>query len=307
MLKKIDYSMNLYFLPATIKSAIDNLNSNFITEIRLRCRQAVIIEYLGEYKYLNGTGVSSEKNSAIICENVEKVLYSAMEGSVFAYAEQLKSGFITVDGAIRIGVAGEYVYDGENVVSVKNVTSLNIRIPHNAVGCCNEIYQKIAVPYVKNTLIFSPPGFGKTTILRDLARKLSYEQNKNVLVFDERYEIAGANLNGLAYDLGPRCDVVRGKQKLSAIANSIRAMKPQIIITDELYGDNDIKAVKYAQECNISVIASSHSTDKNALKQMPFELFIELTGVGKRAVVYDKNFNIVGDSAAFGRVGCGNL
>ena len=135
--------MNLYFLPEKIKRAIDNLNLNFITEIRLRAGQPVIIQYKGEYKYINYFGVTDSLSGAIICENAESVLYAAMEKSVYAYTEQLKNGFVTVDGGVRIGIAGEYVTQDRNVVTVKNVTSLNIRIPHDVIGVADGLYKAI--------------------------------------------------------------------------------------------------------------------------------------------------------------------
>lgn len=299
--------MTLYFLPEKIKRAIDNLNLYHITEIRLRVGQPVIIQYRGEYKYINDYGATNNPSGAIICENAESALYAAMEKSVYAYTEQLKNGFVTVDGGVRIGIAGEYVTQDKNVVTVKNVTSLNIRIPHDVTGVAESLYKTISVEGIKSTLIFSPPGYGKTTLLRDLARNISRSCNLNVLIFDERNEISGLDGSGKGFELGRNCDVVRGANKLYAFVNAIRVMSPQVLITDELYGDIDAQAVSYAAECGISVIASSHSVDVQVLKTMPYERFVKLTGIGKEAVVYDKNFNFVCNCATVGRAGNGGL
>ena len=88
------------------------------------------------------------------------------------------------------------------------------------------------------------------------------------------------------------------KNRNSAITGAIRAMKPQLIITDELYGDEDISAMQYAVDCGIYVIASTHVCNKDILKTMPFEYFAELTGIGENPLIYDKNFNIVGSGGA---------
>lgn len=292
--------MNLYFLPDDLKRALLNLNLNFLAEIRLRQGQPVIIQYRGEYTYINEFSACSAPRNAIVCQSAEKVLYAAMEKSVYAYSEQLKRGFITVGGGIRIGIAGEYVMQGGEVVTVKNVTSLNIRIPHDIYGAADGIYSAISGEKLKNTLIFSLPGFGKTTILRDLARTVSLKTHLNVLIFDERHEISA----GGGFELGESCDIVRGGNKITAFANAVRVMRPQVIVTDELYGD-DYKAVQYVSECGITVIASAHTVDKEFLRSLPFEAFVELTGAGKEAVVYDKNFDIVCHCSTVGRAGNG--
>lgn len=299
--------MYLYFLPEELRRALDNLNHNLLTEIRLRKGQPVIIEYCGEYRYINNFGVTTDIKSAVLCESAESALYAAMEKSVYAYSEQLKNGFITVDGGIRIGIAGEYVTQGSEIVTVKNVTSLNIRIPHDVFGIADEIYENVFARGQYNILIFSPPGFGKTTMLRDLVRNISGGSRENVLVFDERNEISAQDGDGKGFDLGSTSDVVRGSDKLTAVVNAIRVMRPQVIATDELYGKNDICAIEYARECGIKVIASSHSVDKTELKKMPFDVYIELKGIGKEAVVYDKNFDIVCNCTTVGRVGNGGF
>lgn len=286
-------------------SALNNVNLNYLNEIRLRSGQPVIIQYRGEYKYINKYGISSNCDNSLKCDCAEAVLNAAMSGNVYVYSEQLKNGFITIDGGIRIGIAGEYVMQGNEIVTVKSITSLNIRIPHDVLGVADEIYGTVCGSVIKNTLIFSPPGFGKTTLLRDLARKISYNTDKNILIFDERNEISATDGDNKGFDLGKGCDVVRGGNKLTAFKNSIRVMRPEVIITDELYGDKDVNAVKYAIDCGIAVIASSHTIDRQKLKILPFDLFVELFGIGKEIVVYDKNFNTVCNCSAVGRIGTG--
>ncbi len=299
--------MNLYFLPSEILSALNNVNFNYLNEIRLRSGQPVIIQYRGEYKYINEYGVTSNSAQALTCVNAENVLNASMSGNVYVYSEQLKDGFITVDGGVRIGIAGEYVMQGGEIVTVKRVTSLNIRIPHDVCGAADGIYGPVCENGIKNTLIFSPPGFGKTTLLRDLARKLSQNTDLSVLIFDERNEIAAADGDGKGFDLGKGCDIVRGGNKITAFKNSIRVMRPDVIITDELYGNDDVNAVGYATDCGIAVIASSHITDRNKLKNLPFGLYVELHGIGREIVVYDKNFDTVCNCSSVGRIGNGNL
>lgn len=285
--------VNLNFLPQQLRKAVGYLNQNFLSEIRIRKGQPVIIEYFGEYQYINDFGHSRWEKGAIIVDDVQEVLNAAMHSSVYAYSEQLKRGFISADGGIRIGVCGEYVTESGKINAVRGVTSLNIRIPHCVDGCGKNVLELTQKESLHSTLLFSRPGFGKTTMLRDIAKTLGGKYN--VLVFDERCEISAIDSNGRGYNLGVRCDIIRGGDKLSAFPNAIRAMKPQIIVTDELYGDDDFAAVSYAADCGIAVFASTHVTDRSKLKEKPFDYFVELKGIGKEQIVYDKNFNLVGN------------
>lgn len=282
--------MGLSFLPQEISSALSHINYNLLSEIRLRQGLPVVIEYRGEYGYLTPTGFSKDGRQALIGENVSAVLSAAFGGNLFNYTEQMKSGFVTVGHGVRIGLAGEYVTENGRVKTIRNLSSLNIRIPHDFTGCSKVICEKLFADSIKSTLIFSKPGLGKTTMLRDIAKNFS-EKICNVLVFDERNEIAAIDEHGVGFDLGSFADVIRSNNKLSAISSAIRAMKPDVIITDELYGDEDIAAVKYATDCGISVIASSHICRPDVLKTMPFEYFVKLTALDKPPEIYDKNFN----------------
>lgn len=286
--------MNLKFLPEPLLAAIRCLNINYLTEIRIRRGQPVIIEYRGEYVYIDSFGVTASADRALRIYDVDGLFANALSDGLYAYAEQLRNAFVTLDGGVRVGVAGEYIISGGKVSAVRHITSLNIRIPHDISGCADKIYNVTQSGKLSSILIFSPPGLGKTTMLRELARKFS--RKYNVLVVDERSEISAADCDGDGYDLGERSDVVRGGDKLTAFSSAIRAMKPRVIITDELYGQTDISAVKHAKECGITVCASTHVCDEEILRSMPFEYFCRLTGIGKEVIVYDKNFNIIGDS-----------
>lgn len=287
--------MSLSFLPPEVKASIDHLNFNRLSEIRLRRGQPVIVEYDGEYRFLGKFGLSSGKSDRVAVFDVASVLNAATNGCVYGYTEQIKGGFITVEHGVRIGIAGEYVTENGAVSTIKSVTSLNIRIPHNVTGCSDGVCGALFADGPKSVLLFSKPGMGKTTMLRDIARNITAASLKNVLIFDERGEISAMDGFGDGFEIGA-VDVVRCFNKLGAISSAIRAMKPDVIITDELYGEEDIKAVKYAADCGITIIASSHVTDRKILSEMPFEYFVELTAVNGSPLIYDKNFNPYSDS-----------
>ena len=286
--------MNLSFLPEELQIALSRLNLNFLTEIRIRRGQPVIIEYKGEYKYINKLGICDTPKNAIKAYDTAPIINAATGGCVYGYTEQMKSGFITVEHGVRIGLAGEYITQNGNVNTIANITSLNIRIPHNIEHCADYLFENLFLDGLHSTMLYSKPGNGKTTMLRDLAKSISEIKKVNVLIFDERNEIAAMDKSGNGFNLGDRVDVVRCSDKLSAISSAIRAMKPDVIVTDELYGEADLAAVSYAADCGICVLASSHITDENKLKKMPFEYFAHLTAIGRAPVIYDKNFIAIG-------------
>lgn len=288
--------MKLAFLPQDVLCGIKNLNINFLTEIRLRRGQPVMVEYGGKYCCLGRSGITAVKNSAIICGGVAETLNKAMDGCVYSYAEELKEGFITVEGGVRIGVAGEYVTESGRIKTISRPTSLNIRIPHVAFGCSQYVYEMLFKKSLTSALLFSRPGCGKTTMLRDLAANISRGHGANVLILDVRNEIAGATDE--FYDIGDTVDVVRSCDKLSSLQSAVRAMKPDIVITDELYGKDDAAAVKFARDCGINVIASSHVCDRLALEKLPFDYYVKLNGINLQPEIYDKDFDIVSDNSA---------
>lgn len=284
--------MGLSFLPAEINAALGHVNLNFITEIRLRQGRPVIVGKGEKYFYLNPYGLCPRRDNAIICGELAPIVNAACGGSIYSYAEQIRAGFITCEHGVRIGLAGEYVTERDRVNTVTGFTSLNIRIPHCVKGCAEYICKKLFTGFPPSVLIFSKPGLGKTTQLRDIAGFLS-GNGLNVLVFDERNEISATDGYGNGFDLGDFTDVVRAGNKLTAFESAIRAMKPDVIITDELYGEADFGAVGYAADCGIPVIASSHVIDPSKLKNLPFVYYVKLLSLFGQPVIYDKNFNPV--------------
>lgn len=281
--------MGLSFLPDEINAALSHLNANALTEIRLRQGKPVTVAYGEKYCYLSMFGLTERRENAIVCGEIAPIVNSATGGSVYSYAEQIRGGFITCGHGIRIGLAGEYVTSGENINTIAGFTSLNIRIPHDVKGCSAYICKNLLENSLKNILIFSKPGLGKTTQLRDMARFLSGKR-LNVLVFDERNEISATDGFGNGFDLGDNVDIIRSGNKLKAFESAIRSMRPDVIVTDELYGKADFEAVKYAADCGLCVIASTHITDGESLKRLPFEYFVELKSISGQPVIYDKNF-----------------
>ena len=194
----------LDFLPQNVKDAISHVNLKDVYEIRIRAEKPITVNYLGSYHYLSGYGVTSLREKALKCsvEDIADCVFKAGNYSVYSVEEQLKRGFITAECGERIGIAGEYVFEKGQPFALRNFSSLCIRVPHDVIGCGEEIYQRCMSDRVRNLLIASPPGLGKTTILRDFARILGEKSKLNVLICDERGEISAGKT-------GETCDVLK--------------------------------------------------------------------------------------------------
>ena len=282
----------LDFLPEQVRFAVNHINANKLYEIRLRANQPVRINFDGEYRYLGEFGFTDKKEKAVSVdrEDIEDCIYRAGNYSVYSVEEQLKNGYLTTEKGVRIGLAGEFVTENGQTIAVKNFTSLCIRIPHEIIGAGNEIYEICLKNRLRNLLIVSPPGIGKTTILRDLARILSNKTQKNILICDERGEIAQGSL-------GENCDILRFCSKEVAFSVGIRTLRPDIIITDEL-SKQDCNAVERAISAGICVLASAHFYQMNEIKTPFFGLFqryaiLDGKNIGKVRYIYDEKGELI--------------
>ncbi len=257
----------LSFLPNRYISYLNQIEYSTLYEIRLRAGFKVKLRVCHDNIYL-GDIVCSQKD-------IDEIIKNVTERSLYAFNESLKKGFLTTKNGIRIGVAGECVYDNGNIVTIKNISSLNIRIPHCIDGCSDKIYPHILNGQLYNSLVVSPPFYGKTTILKDIIKKLNNENNLSILLVDERSEfcsICGENIDNIKY-----CN------KEYAFSYAIRSMSPNVIITDELSEKKDWEAVKNAVNSGVKVIASCHG---NSLEQIRKKDFF-LCGVFERYIVLD--------------------
>ncbi|MDE6274789.1 MAG: hypothetical protein K2L87_07070 [Clostridiales bacterium] len=264
----------LDFLPPRMLNAVRHLNLNTLYELRIRADQPLRANIGGRYVYLGEDGAKLLAGNAIIPtrEEVEETLFSASGYSLHAVEEQLKQGFVTGKNGERIGIAGTFVYDKGGVLSLHSPTSLCVRIPHAVIGCAEEVYTRCMGDGLRSVLLMSPPGEGKTTLLRDLTRTVSERTHKNILVADERGELSSG-------DLGDTADVMRFADKLTAFTAGIRAMRPDVIVTDELLPE-DYPAVRRAVESGITVFASAHLTEYSAVPEKLFERYVLLNGLG---------------------------
>lgn len=261
-----------------IERALSHYDESAITEIRLRKGRPLVVS-MGKTQ----ERVRADGGFYVVTEDdVERVLGVATDHSLYAVNHQLVEGYLT-KGGVRIGVAGRGVMDGECLVTIKDVTSLVLRIPHSVTGCADKIMPQVFTDGVKSTLIISPPGAGKTTLLRDLARQAS--ATYATLVLDERFEFGGVDGS---LDLG-ESDVIRGMKKAVSYTFGLRSLSPEIVVTDEIFGGAEIKAIKDVVRAGVKVFASVHGKSLDGLRRDAefsklldcFEVFVTLAPVGK--------------------------
>ncbi|MCL1924793.1 MAG: stage III sporulation protein AA [Defluviitaleaceae bacterium] len=235
-----------------------------IREIRLRVNNPIIY-------YTDRENIIAH---ILTKEQLEQTIELMSGFSLYAFESELKNGFLTIKGGHRVGIAGEAVTENGKIKTLKNFSSINIRINRQIIGCCKELLPHIMKgEEVLNTCIISPPGFGKTTILRDLIRNLS--EKFTIGVVDERSELAACHLGIPQNDLGKRTDILDACPKSIGMEMLLRSMAPQIIAIDEL-GSGEEEQVKKILTAGIKLICTMHGSDMKEAKKLGLERYILL-------------------------------
>ena len=238
-----------------------------VNEIRLRAGKPVIVTEGGAEWFLSSTGAYTscmQEAWRPDRESLERIVKHVCSYSLYAYEEELRQGYITVAGGHRIGMVGQAVTDGDTKVkTLKYICGMNIRISHQIKGVAQPL-----LPWLykegrpRSVLIVSPPGCGKTTMLRDIVRYLSdgnpYGAGVTVGVVDERSEICGSYLGQPQNDVGIRTDVLDACPKGPGMTMLLRAMSPTVIAIDELGSEEEFRALRLAASCGSRVVATMH-------------------------------------------------
>lgn len=254
--------------PLPVRSALHRLSDTTLeklTEIRLRAHGITTVTLDGENLYLTDTGLCREPTRCvrISARELEEFLYRFCGGSVYAYEESIKRGFLTRSG-VRIGLCGEAVLQNGQMDGFSALTGLCLRIPHHVPGAAAPILSLYAQKGLRmgGILVISPPGVGKTTFLRDLAIGLSrdirtHSVNRGtfwrVCLLDERNEFYLPEVFS-----GCAVDVLAGLPKAKALDCAARVLSPQVVICDEIGTPEDVRAIREAHLGGIVFAASLH-------------------------------------------------
>ncbi len=227
-------------------------------------------------------------------EELESLLGHLCRYSLYAFTDEIRQGFLTVQGGHRVGLAGQVILDGDgHIKNMKYIRYLNIRIAHQIRGAADALMPCLFEEgRVMSTLLISPPGGGKTTMLRDLIRQVSdgtaYGSGVNVSVVDERSEIAGSYLGVAQNDVGLRTDVLDGCPKVEGMMQLIRSMAPQVLAVDEVGSLADVKALQMAGGCGCKLLATIHGGSMEEVRQKDYMRYVMEQRLFERYVMMDR-------------------
>ncbi len=260
----------LKYFPEKIKNVIEeNLADLNLEEIRIRNNKPIILKSSDQEKLIRYYPNSDEMMTILqlICEN-----------SIYTYQKQIAEGFVTLKGGHRVGLSGSCVMEKGEVINISYISSFNFRISRQIIGCSKNALKYILdmnKKIVKNTLIVSPPGSGKTTLLRDVIRQISSGiksvkfKGQTVGVVDERGEIASLYRGEAQNEIGSKTDVIENTSKSIGMKMLIRSMAPQVIVADEIGGQNDIEVIKYAMCSGCKGIFTAHGASFDDIYMNP--------------------------------------
>lgn len=240
-------------IPNNIKSQVQ--------EIHIRTNKPIVLYCGSKTYYLTASNqiVShwfSDNMLIVTQSDILETFQNICCYSVYTKQSEIINGFITLKGGHRAGICGTAFYNGENITSIRDITSINIRVARELKGVSESILNRIDITK-GGVLICGVPSCGKTTILRDMARLLSTENNLKVCVIDERGELGGTYSGVVQNDLG-LCDILDGYKKKDGIFHALRCMSPNVIICDEIGSENEVEGIKECLNSGVTVIASVH-------------------------------------------------
>jgi stage III sporulation protein AA len=292
-------------LPPAVRAAVSQLPPAVaakVEELRIREGRPLEAVYDGTYAFIRPDGRTdrpAEEAYRATREDCGLLLELLTRHSVYSFEEELKRGFITVEGGHRVGLSGRTVLEDGQVKLIRDVSGFNLRIAREIRDCSRKVLPQLldeTERTVHHTLIISPPGHGKTTLLRDLIRSISagqwpgtgYGGGRKVGVVDERSELAACVRGVPRFDLGPRTDVMDGCPKAEGMLMMIRSMSPEVLAVDEIGRPEDARAVHEAVHAGIRVLATAHGSSREDALRRPALKELAGEGIFSRYIVLRK-------------------
>lgn len=311
--KKRDEIIKL--LPQELRQLFKKSDIDFskLQEIRLRVNMPLIVVYGAKEYFISNKGrMTRQINEAYrtTCSQIKEAMVYISNYSRYAFEEEIRQGFITVEGGHRVGVAGKIIWDNGKIKSINYISFINIRISHEVIGCADGVINFLHEnDTFYNTLIISPPRCGKTTLLRDIVRNIADGDVKNrgmtVGIVDERSEIGACHLGCPQNNIGCRTDILDGCPKSEGMMMLVRSMAPEIVAVDEIGSKEDAAAIEYVMNCGINIIATVHGLDMDEVINKPvigelvrkrrFKRYILLKKgmMGKVSAIFDDRGNVI--------------
>ncbi len=310
------------YLSINIKNIMLTQNSIIIQdtyEIRIRVNTPIYIKTMQGNYFISYNKYSHTYNDSYYKVNrndIKHTMAALTSYSIHAYENEIKRGYITIQGGHRVGISGDCIYHEKDFTGFKNITSFNIRVAKDYNNCTNNYYKYIIKNsrQIYNTLIAGPPLSGKTTFIRELTRKLSDGianpefYGCDITVIDERGEIA-SQYNGIPQIyIGRRTDILSYCLKKDGFFMSIRSLAPKIIVSDELGSAEDFEIIQYALKSGVNIITTAHCFDISDLydniyiKKILDNKFIEriiILGYTKRPIYVKKIYDNLKDNMLY--------
>lgn len=296
-----------------VRTILSKVNFDFakLQEIRLRSLQPLLIVYDNrEYMITkNGTMEQFTNEPFVVSKNeIRETMEYISNYSLYAYEDEIRQGFLTIQGGHRIGIAGKVIIEENSIKNIKYISFINVRLSHEVKGAADHVLPYMAEEdRIHHTLIISPPRCGKTTLLRDIIRQISngtiHRKGYTVGVVDERSEIAACYMGVPQNDLGMRTDVLDCCPKAKGMLMLIRTMSPDILAVDEIGSYEDIEAIEYVVNCGCKLIATVHGSSIEDISTKPYLKKLISDGVFERYIVMDNKGRIGNISGIYDNLG----
>lgn len=277
----------LRLFPEPIKDAIQRkvrAGWDDLQEIRFRLNQPLELIYDTKIDWIHQ--VKPDSQDGIF------VLNQLSNFSLYRMEDELREGYITIEGGHRVGLAGKVNTLGGAVKAIQHISFFNIRIAKQKINVATPIIPYMYNKRYQNTLFIGPPQTGKTTLIRDVVRMIASGWDsvsaEKVAVIDERSEIGGSIKGVPQHNVGIRTDLMDACPKAEGMMMMIRSMSPDVLVVDEIGSEKDVQALMEAILAGVSVICSVHGQSLQEIKKRPSLQALFQQNVFKRFVLLEK-------------------